>query len=220
MDIEGLGEETAEELVERGMVRELGDLYDLAEEDFLELEAFAEKKAGKLLRAIENSKEPRLDRFVFALGIRHVGRRTARVLADEFCSLDGLAEADETRIREIPEMGPEIASSVASFFAEERTQNTMKHFEQAGLNVQAMPKEAENHFLEGKTFVFTGGLEHFDRDEAKEAVERLGGRATSSVSGNTDYVVAGENPGSKLEEARKRDVEILDEDAFEHMISQ
>jgi DNA ligase (NAD+) len=220
MDIDGLGEETARALVRREMVRDLADLYDLSVEDLESLEGFAEKSARKLHEAIQAAKRPRLDRFLYALGIRHVGRRVARVLANELGSLDKLREADAERLQRIPEIGPEIAQSVERFFGEPDTRQTLSHFKQAGVEVQEMPRGARKQPLAGKTFVFTGDLEHFTRDQAKERVEALGGRAASSVSSKTDYVVVGERPGSKLDEAKNHHVEILDEPGFEQLINQ
>jgi DNA ligase (NAD+) len=218
MDIDGLGDETARELVDKRMVRELSDLYTLSIDDLRGLEGFAEKKARKLHQAIHGSKRPRLERFLFALGIRHVGRRVARVLAGEFGSLATLREADQQRLQQIPAIGPEIARSVARFFRESRTREVLEHFARAGVQVPDAATSRGDQPLSGKTFVFTGNLAHFTRHDAKERVEMLGGRATSSVSGQTDYVVVGERPGSKLKEARQQDVEILDEEQFEQLI--
>jgi len=219
MDIDGLGDETARELVEKKLVRELADLYELSVDDLRGLEAFAEKKARKLHEAVQGSKQPRLDRFLFALGIRHVGRRVARLLAGQFGSLDKLREADQQRLEEIAEIGPEIARSVVGFFDEPQTKEVLEHFARAGVKIQDVPQSEGDRPLAGKTFVFTGELDHFTRDEAQQRVETLGGRATSSVSGQTDYLVVGERPGSKLEEARDQDVEILDEKQFEELIA-
>ncbi|MFW6180561.1 MAG: NAD-dependent DNA ligase LigA, partial [Spirochaetota bacterium] len=190
MDIETLGEKNVRQLVERGLVEDLADLYRLRPEQLEELEGFAQKAAGKLYRAIQGSKNPLLDRFLYALGIRHVGEHVARVLARRFGSLERLQEAGEEQLREIDEIGPEIARSVHRFFREERNRRLLQELEQQGVR----PQEAagtESQLLEGKTIVFTGDLGNYTRDQARELVERLGGRATSSVSGNTDYLVAG-----------------------------
>jgi DNA ligase (NAD+) len=219
MDIDGLGDETARELVEREMVHDLADLYELTVDDLKSLETFAEKKARNLHEAIQGSKRPPLDRFLFALGIRHVGRRVARVLAGEFGSLENLLAADAERLERIDEVGPEIAQSAARFFDRKEAQETLKRMSQNGVEVQAVRRSAGEQPLAEKSFVFTGELERCTRDEAQVRVERLGGRATSSVSGRTDYVVAGENPGSKLDEAREHGVEVLDEEQFEEMVS-
>jgi DNA ligase (NAD+) len=219
MDIDGLGEETARELVERGLVHDLADLYQVSEDALRSLETFAEKKARKLNEAIYGAKRPPLDRFLYGLGIRHVGRRIARVLATEFGSLEELRRAGRERLERIPEIGPEIAQSVASFFDEPQTDDVLQRMARAGVEVQDVATSAGRQPLAEKTFVFTGELKHFSRDEASERVERLGGRASSSVSRQTDYVVVGENPGSKLDQAREHDVEVLDEGQFEQLIA-
>jgi len=213
MDIDGLGEKTAQQLVERGMVGDLADLYDLSEDDLRTLEGFAKTSAHNLYTAVHETTSPPLDRFIYALGIRHVGARTARLIARELGTLDALAAADVERLRAIPDIGPEVAQSVADFFDTERNRKVLNRIREAGVK----PKDVatpEATPLEGKTFVFTGALEGFTREEAERKVERLGGRATSSVSSNTDYVVAGSDPGQKLDEARELGVEVLDEDAF------
>jgi len=219
MDVDGLGDETARELVDKGLVRDLADLYELSVDDLRGLETFAEKKARKLHQAIQKSKRPRLDRFLFALGVRHVGRRVARLLAGELGSLERLRQADRKRLEGIPEIGPEIAQSVARFFGEAHVRKTIDRMVRRGVEVQEMPTSAGEQPLAGNTFVFTGELEHFTREEAKDRVETLGGRATSSVSSQTDYVVVGENPGSKLDKARQEEVEILDERDFERLLA-
>lgn len=219
MDIDGLGEETAQELVDRGLVHDLADLYELEVDHLLTLDTFAEKKAKNLHCAIQNSKQPKLDRFLYALGIRHVGRRMARVLATHFGSLQQVRKADRPNLRQVPEVGPEIADSVSEFFKNRRTQKELEHFERVGLRVQDMPTTGGSQPLAGKTFVLTGALRNFTREEAAERIEELGGRATSSVSSETDYLVVGENPGSKLNDARRHHVEILDEQGFKELIA-
>jgi DNA ligase (NAD+) len=171
------------------------------------------KSATQLHRAIQETKAPRLDRFLYGLGIRHVGQRIARVLSREYGSLDALREAGEKDLQNIPEIGPEIAHSVVSFFAQEENREVLKRLAEAGV----LPKETrkkKSQALQGKTFVFTGKLEGFTREEAKRAAEDRGGRATSSVSGETDFVVQGDNPGSKLEEARRQKVKVISEQEF------
>jgi len=213
MDIDGLGEKTAQQLVERGMVADLADLYALSKADLSTLESFAETSAQNLYAAIHGNTSPPLDRFLYALGIRHVGARTARLIARELGTLDAVASADTDTLRAILDIGPEVAQSVAEFFDTERNRKVLERIREAGVE----PKEVatpEATPLEGKTFVFTGALERFTREEAERKVEALGGRATSSVSSNTDYVVAGTDPGQKLEEARELGVKVLDEAGF------
>ncbi|MFW5968107.1 MAG: NAD-dependent DNA ligase LigA [Persicimonas sp.] len=217
MDIEGLGEETVEQLVERGMVRSIPDLFELSVDDLAGLERFAEKSARNLYESIDGAREVRLDRFLHALGIPHVGQHTARLIAREFGDLDSLREATEMELLAISGIGPEIAASVVDFFEEEQNQEALDRLERLGLNIEPMPGadgDDEPLPLDGKRFVLTGALDDFTRAEATERIEELGGRVTSSVSSVTDYLVVGENPGSKLDQAREEGVEILDEAAF------
>lgn len=218
MNIEGLGDKIARQLVDRGMVKDVADLYRLRVEDLLELDGFADKSAHKLYEAIQRTKQARSDRFLYALGIRHVGEHVARLLAEHFGSLDRLSRASLEELQKIPGIGPEIAESVEQFFAQEENRKVLKKIIDVGVRLEEVAAPKGELPLKGKTFVFTGELEKYTREEAKEIVESLGGRAASSVSGSTDYVVAGKNPGSKLEEARKRGVKILDEAAFEKLL--
>lgn len=216
MDIDGLGEVVVRELLDRGKVKTVADIYYLTVEDFLELPLFAIKKAQKLHRAIEDSKNRPLHRLVFALGIRHVGQYTARLLAERFRHLDNLMQATESDLLQIPEVGPKIAASVVRFFKQEHNLEVIEKLRKAGLNFGAERKEGEavTKPFEGLTFVFTGALESLSREEAKEIVKRLGGRAASSVSKKTDYVVVGADPGSKYEKALELGVKIINEEEF------
>ncbi len=220
MNIEGLGDKIAGQMVEKGMVADIADLYSLKIDDILGLEGFADKSAANLHGAIRSASKARLDRFLFALGIRHVGQHVARVLAERFRSLDSLRRASPEELEATEGVGPEIARSVAKFFAQEENEKVLKKLAKAGVTVEDMPAVAAGGPLEGKAFVFTGELERFTRDEAKKLVESLGGRATSSVSKATDYVVAGRSPGSKLKDAKKLGVEVIDEAAFERLVGQ
>lgn len=221
MDIEGLGEETVEQLVSRELVRAIPDLYELDVDTIASLERFAQRSAQKLYDNIQGSRQVRLDRFLYALGIPMVGQHTARLLAEAFGSLDALRDAGEDELLAVSGVGSEIAGSVVDFFDEDRNQRALNRLFEMGLELQNLPSAGgADGALQGKKFVFTGGLEHFTRSEAKRRVEELGGRATSSVSGETDYVVAGENPGSKLDQARDLGVEILDEAAFVELLGE
>ncbi len=220
LDIATLGEKNVRRLVEKGLVQELPDLYRLAPEQIQELEGFAEKSARKLHQAIQGSLRPPLERFLYALGIRHVGEHVASVLARHFGSLEALRRADLEELEAVPEIGPEIAETVHHFFSEEQNQRILGELEAEGLKVREAPRRRASGALAGKTFVFTGELAGYTRQEAQRRVEALGARATPSVSGNTDYLVAGEGPGSKLEQARKRKVEILDQEQFEKLLAQ
>ncbi|MCF8079876.1 MAG: NAD-dependent DNA ligase LigA [Desulfobacterales bacterium] len=218
MDIDGLGEKTVEALVEKELVNDLADLYRLSREDLVDLERFAEKAADNLVQAIRNTRSPRLDRFLYALGIRHVGQRVAQIIASRFEILENIRNAEQEDLEEIEEIGPEIARSVVKFFKEEENQRVLDRLSNAGVEVRKMPSGPKKQPLSGKTFVFTGSLSDYTRSEAESLVEELGGRATSSVSSQTDYLVVGENPGSKLGDAEEEGVEILDEGEFKKMI--
>jgi DNA ligase (NAD+) len=218
LNIEGLGDETVKELVRRGMVTDVADLYNLSTDQLKQLEGFADRSARKLHKAIGSAKNPRLDRFIYALGIRHVGEHVARVLAREFRSLDALRQASLKDLRAIEEIGDEIARSVKNFFEQKENKKALARLLEAGVKVQDMPARKTEQPLEGKTFVFTGQLDKYTRKEAQDRIETLGARAASSVSGNTDFVVAGEDPGSKLDEAKKQGVKIIDEKKFAEMV--
>ena len=218
LDIEGLGEKTVETLVERQLVKDIADLYHLTILHLMPLERFAEKSAQNLIDEIQDTCEPRLDKFIYALGIHHVGERVAMIIARELGGLEAVMDADAEQLQQIDEIGPEIAESVASFFADDKNRRTIEGLKKAGVEVQPMETEDTGGELEDKTFVFTGALENYTRKEAGEQVQLRGGRVTSSVSGNTDYLVAGNNAGSKLDQARDRGVEILDEHAFEALL--
>lgn len=217
LDIEHLGTETAKQLVERKMVSSLADLYRLESEDLEQLEGFAEKSARQLHEAIRQTRQPRLDRFLYALSIRHVGQRMAQTLARHFGTLEKLMKADWGDFEQLADVGPEIARSLSRFFSENK--DVIDDLQKAGVRVRPMPKHKGAMPLQGKSIVFTGALENYTRSEAEQMVEELGARATSNVSGNTDYVVAGEEPGGKIDEAREQDVEILSEEAFEELLS-
>jgi DNA ligase (NAD+) len=217
LDIEGLGERTVDELVDRGLVEDVPDLFRLTVEDLLKLEGFADRSARKLRDAIRSSLDVELDRFITALGIREVGRRVAQILAAELGSLDALMDASRDELEAIDEVGPHVADSIHDFFAEEQNRRVIDELREEGLTTRTVAAGAGGR-LEGTIVVFTGELEGYTRDEAREKLEALGGRATSSVSGRTDYVVAGADPGSKLEEAERRGVPVIDEKGFEELL--
>jgi DNA ligase (NAD+) len=220
MDIEGLGEKTAEMFVETGLIESIADLYELTREDLMELERFAEKSADNLVEEIADSLDQRLSRFLFALGIPLVGQHVARVLSRRYETLDDIMEASVEELREIHEIGPEVARSLSAFLGEEQNRTMIDRIRAAGLELHnPLYESAEASMpLADKTFVFTGALDRWTRQEAQALVEKLGARATSSVSGNTDYLVAGENPGSKLDDAREREVRVLTEEAFAELV--
>jgi len=218
MNIEHLGKKTVEQIVKKGMVKNIADLYHLAMHDIRELNGFAEKSAEDLYNAIQNARTVRLDRFLYALGIRHVGQHVARVLARKYGRLRAIQNAGVDDLRKTEEIGPEIATSISHFFKQKENRRILKRLFEAGLKVEDIPEQKKKPSIEGKTFVFTGLLKNYKRTEAKTIVEELGGRATSSVSGETDVVVAGKNAGQKLDEAKKHKVRIINESKFAKMI--
>lgn len=220
MDIEGLGEKLVEQLTASGLVRSYGDLYRLTREKLQSLDRMGEKSADNLLKAIEESKQRGLARLLTALSIRHVGARTAAVLADRFGSLDALIEADQAELSAVPEIGPVIAESVYSFFRSEEGRAVVADLKALGVRMTAERAKQAAQALAGKTIVVTGTLSRFTRDRIEELIARHGGRAASSVSRKTDFVLAGENPGSKLEKARQLGIPVLDEAAFERLLGE
>ena len=216
MDIEGLGVKLVAQLVDRGLVKDVGDLYFLTKEQLASLDRMAEKSAENLLEALERSKEREPARVLCALGIRHVGEHVARVLMDHFGSIDRLAEASADELESVPGIGPEVAGSVVDFFSHEENMRVLEKLKRAGLKFE-VEKEAARP-LSGKKFVFTGTLSSMTRSEAEELIRKLGGEASSSVSRRTDYVVVGENPGSKLERARQLGVKTITEEEFLRMV--
>ncbi|MGB8991774.1 MAG: NAD-dependent DNA ligase LigA [Desulfobaccales bacterium] len=217
MDIDGLGEKIVQQLVEVGLVKDVSDLYRLTEDDLIPLERFAEKSAQNLVSAIEESKEVPLWRLINALGIRYVGEATAQLLAQHFQSLDALTTAGEEELLHVEGVGPQVAASLREFFDDARHRALIKKLRENGVR-GLRPEAPAPSLLAGKTFVFTGGLSHFSREEAKSQVTARGGKVTSSVSAKTDYVVAGADPGSKLAKARELGVRILDETAFADLL--
>jgi DNA ligase (NAD+) len=214
MDIEHLGEAVVEQLVERGLVRDFADLYRLTVAQVAELERLAEKSAANLVNAIAGSRARGLARVLYALGIRFVGDRAARLLADHFGSIDRVASATAKEAAEIHGIGPRIAESVRLFFDQPANQKAVEHLRQVGVVLEEASRPVGPRPLTGKTFVLTGTLDQMSRDEAKARIARMGGRVSSSVSRKTDYVVAGAEAGSKLEDAKRLGVAVLDETAF------
>ncbi len=213
MNIDGLGEALVDQLVDRGLVRDAAGLYGLSEEQIAALERMGEKSASNLKKEIEKSKSADFPRLVFAIGIPFVGERTAQILADHFVSLDRLANASAGELSQIYEIGPKTASGIEKFFAESRNRELIGKLRAAGLQFQQKQSSlSRNQTLAGKTFVLTGVLPHLTRDEATERIQAAGGRVTGSVSKKTDYVVAGADPGSKLDKARSLDVEVIGEE--------
>ncbi|HHF58753.1 MAG TPA: NAD-dependent DNA ligase LigA, partial [Thermoplasmatales archaeon] len=218
MDIEGLGPKIVDLLVDKGLVKRISDLYKLTIPDLLRLPGFALKSAKNLIESIEKSKERSLDRFIYALGIPNVGEHMAKVLAERFKTLDNLMNAREIELLAIPEVGPETAKSIVDFFREPKNREEIQRLKELGVKATFEKMEKKEGILKGKVFVFTGALKSFTREEAKRIVEELGGRAVSNVSRNVDYVVVGENPGSKYERAKQLGLKIINEEEFKKLI--
>lgn len=217
MDIDGLGERYVKQLLALGLVRSVADLYRLTRTDLFRFERMGEKLADNLLAAIEQSKTRPLPRLLFGLGIRHVGVHLAKILAQQFGSLAALESATCDELRTIHEIGPQVAQSVINFFASPRNREILDQLLAAGVAPKKETKWSGGP-LTGKTLVFTGTMTRFGRTEAQERVERLGGRASGSVSKKTNYVVAGMDAGSKLEKAQELDVPVLSEVEFEQLL--
>ncbi len=219
IDIDGLGEKSVDQLVNSGLVKDFADLYHLRVDTLSQMERLAEKSATNLVQVIQSTKTRGLSRLLIGLGIRYVGEHVAQVLASRFRSLDGLAQASREELLEIPGIGPQIAESVVNFFAQKENQRVIQRLKEVGVRmVEETAEPVGSASLEGKVFVLTGSLEGFTREEAKEAIMRRGGRVTSSVSGNTDYVVVGKDPGSKSEEAERLGIRTLNERQFQALL--
>ena len=212
LDIEGLGWKTVDWIVDAGLAADPADLYHLSKQDLVKIEGMGEKSAANLLEGIERSKTAPLDRLLVALGIRHVGARIAQILARHFGSLEGLMAADEGALLEVETIGPEIASSVVEFFSSKTGRTIVRRLIDAGVKPEVPPRRAAGAGpLAGKTFVLTGSLEDLTREEAARLIQEAGGKVASSVSSKTDAVVAGREPGSKLDRARELGIEVWDE---------
>ena len=217
MDIDGLGEVLVNQLNERGLVKNVADLYKLTKDDLLQLERMGEKSAENVLAEIEASKKLPLERVIYGLGIRFVGERTAQFLAEHFGSLDAIMNANAEELEEVNEVGPRIAESIVEFFADEHNRKLVSDLRKAGLTFFGQKKQKGTK-LAGKTFVLTGTLVRHTRDEAKKMIEDAGGRVSGSVSKKTDYVVAGSDAGSKLDKARELGVNVIGEEELERLL--
>jgi DNA ligase (NAD+) len=211
MNIDGLGEALVDQLVDKGMVHDVADLYKLTHQQLADLERMGDKSAQNLLDEIERSKQADLARVIFALGMRFVGERTGQLLANHFGSLDKLAKATEEELVEAEEVGPRVAEAIQEFFQEKRNREVVEKLRKAGLQFEQEQRRQTGGTLSGKQFVLTGTLPTYSRDQAKQLIEERGGRVVGSVSKKTDYVVVGADPGSKLEKARALGIKILDE---------
>jgi DNA ligase (NAD+) len=218
MDIDGLGDKIVDQLVDKGMVKDVADLYALKFDDVAELERMGEKSAQNLLDEIAASKKNSLARLIYALGMRMVGERTAELLADHFSSLDELAAAKEEQLFEVGEVGPKVAAAIAEFFSEPANRKIIKKLEKLGVHPTAEKRVIKSQKLAGKSFVFTGGLANRSREDAGKLVMQHGGKVSGSVSQKTDYVVVGTDPGSKYDKAKSLGVPVLTEPEFEKLL--
>jgi DNA ligase (NAD+) len=219
MDIEHLGIALIEQLIEAGLVKTFADIYRIRKEDLLALERMGERSAQNVLKAIEKSKTQPLWRFLAALGIRHVGGQSAVVLADHFGSLDAVMNATQEELQAIDQVGPVMAESVYHYFRTSRHRIVIDDLLAAGVRPEPPQRKERTGNLLGKTVVVTGTLKEFSRQQAEQAVREAGGKVSSSVSKKTDFVVAGEDPGSKLHKARDLGVEVLDEERFKKLLA-
>ena len=218
MDIEGLGEALVHQLIENKLVSDYGDIYFLKKKDLVVLERMGEKSAQNLLDAIEKSKKRPLDRVIFALGIRYVGSGAAVLLADQFGSIDRLMKTPLSYLEAIEGIGPKIAESIVQFFQNKKNLEVLEKLRKAGVRMEEQREKHKGGIFAGKTFVLTGALSRFTREGATKLIESEGGKVSSSVSRNTDFVLVGENPGSKYRKALDLDIKIIDEDTFVAMI--
>jgi DNA ligase (NAD+) len=219
MDIVGLGINTVETLANEGLVEDIADLYQLSRDDLLKLEGFGDKKVDNLLSSIDASKSQPLYRLITGLGIHGVGEVAAQDLADRYHDLDELRKASKEALESIPGFGPNMAESIVAWFKNEENQTVLQKLQQVGVwPISESEDEAGPQPLEGLTFVVTGTLPNLSRTDVKDLIESNGGKVTGSVSGNTSYLVLGENPGSKYDQAKKRGVPALSEEALQQMI--
>jgi len=217
MNIDGMGDALVTQLTERGTVKDVADIYKLTKDKLLSLERMGDKSAENVLREIENSKKLPFERVIYGLGIRFVGERTAQFLAEHFGNIEDLVKAGEEELQQVEEVGPRIAKSIVEFFAEPKNRELVDELRAAGLTLKGKKKERGTK-LAGKTFVLTGTLANYSRDEAKKMIEDAGGKVTGSVSKKTDYVVAGSDAGSKLDKAKELGVEVIDYKRMEQLV--
>ncbi|MFQ5787815.1 MAG: NAD-dependent DNA ligase LigA, partial [Thermodesulfobacteriota bacterium] len=218
-DIRGLGEKIVIQLMREGLINDLSDVFYLKKENLINLERFADKSASNLIDEIEKNKRIPFERFIHALSIRHVGERMAQVLAENFSNLNNFMESSEENLTEIPTVGPEVAKSVVNFFKEKRNRDTIGKIISSGVKIEYKPNEQRSDKLIGMNFVLTGTLDSFTREQAKRMIKQSGGKVTSSVTKKTNFVVVGENPGSKLDEAKSLGIKTINEQEFKKLIS-
>ena len=219
MNIDGLGENIIQQLLDKNLITNIADLYTLKLENIASLKKDGKKFAQNLIDAIEQSKDNSLDRLITALGIRHVGSKASKLLARKYKTIDKLMEAKFEDLSNINDIGPIVANSIQEFFKQEQTKDLIKKLKAVGVNTSMKEEENIDNRLEGKTFVLTGTLIEYTRQEATDLIEKMGGKTSSSVSKKTDYVLAGEEAGSKLTKAQDLGITILTEEEFKRMIN-
>jgi len=221
MDIEGLGEAAIDQFVSAGLLSSYADIYRLHthRKEILKLERWGEKSVDNLLTAISESTKRQFHRVLYALGIRHVGAGVARVLADHFGSIEALRRADEAALTAVYEIGEKIAASIVRFFTDPRNRDAVENLKRAGVTMSTEQKERRGPLV-GKAYVLTGALSRYAREEAKRLIEERGGTVVSSVSSKTAALIAGEDPGSKLQKAQALGIPVIDENAFEALLAE
>lgn len=218
MNIEGLGENIIQQLLDKGFIKNIADIYTLQFEDIASLKKNGKKFAQNLMDSINKSKENDLNRLITALGIRHVGTKASKLLARKYKNIENIMNAKFEDLSMINDIGPIVANSIREFFSQEQTKDLIEKLKIAGVNTVAKVEENVDNRFEGKTFVLTGSLEKYTRGEATNLIEKFGGKTSSTVSKKTDYVLAGEEAGSKLIKAQSLGVTILTEAEFQEMI--
>ena len=220
MNIDGLGENIIGQLLDRKLIENIADIYTLKFEDIASLKKNGKKFAENLINSINRSKENDLYRLITAFGIRHVGVKASKILARKYRTIDKLMDASYEELSYLEDVGPVMANSIREFFMQDQTIDLVKRLKEAGVNTESLEEEVEDKKLEGKTFVLTGSLEKYTRTEASDIIEKFGGKTSGSVSKKTDYVLAGEDAGSKLSKAQSLGITILSEADFDELIKQ
>ena len=218
MDIDGLGYKVVEQFLEKGLIHNIADIYSLTLEEIASLKKNGKKFAQNLIDSIEKSKEQDLFHLITALGIRQVGTKAAKVLARKYKTIENLQNASFESLAMTEDVGEITANNIIEFFSQEQTKDTLQKLKEAGVNMKLLEEETSDNRFEGKTFVLTGTLEKYTRQEASDIIEKHGGKVSSSVSKKTDYVLAGEEAGSKLTKAQELGVTIISEAEFENMV--
>ena len=218
MNIDGLGESIIKQLLDKNLIKNVADIYTLKFEDIASLKKNGQKFAQNLVDSINRSKSNDLSRLITAFGIRHVGNKASKILAQRYKKMDNLMNATAEELALIDDIGPIVANSIREFFLQEQTIDLIQRLKQAGVNMEHQEEEIVENRFDGKTFVLTGSLDNYSRTEAANIIEKYGGKVSSSVSKKTDYVLAGQEAGSKLEKAESLGIRILTEDEFEEMI--